>query len=428
MRELLPIPTPSSRPKSSLIRYRRAIYLFVLAGVIFRAELAILLATNLVFLLWRPAMSLQEMVPTGLMSTAIALTISIPIDSYFWQRPIWPELAGFVYNAIQGKSSDWGTSPIHAYFTSFLPKLLLNPFISFLLIPLALYLPSTHRSALALAIPSLAFVAIYSLQAHKEARFIIYVVPPLTTTAALSASYIWRHRSRSIIYRLLSLLLPLSILATFALSTLMLLISSLNYPGGEALYQLHRFANARSLHSTFSTPQHISVHMDVLSCMTGVSRFQQAFSNEPFYFKLLELFPANITSYPNLETIPTTTRYSWSKSESPMDLESPAFWSQFDYVLTANPELVLGKWETVETVYGYSGIEFLRPGEGYSGIFETMMGIKREDKDKILAQEFKKVGLIGLVKELMRYRFTKGWWVGPRMEKKIWILLSKSYG
>jgi len=90
------------------------------------------------------------------------------------------------------------------YFSSFLPKLLLNP-LALPLVAAALYIPATSRAARALAIPQLAFIALYSLQPHKEARFIIYTVPPLTAAAALAASYIWTRRARTLLYRLGSL-------------------------------------------------------------------------------------------------------------------------------------------------------------------------------------------------------------------------------
>src|SRR5450432_613155 len=287
-------------------RHRLAIYLLVVAGVIFRSELAVLLATQLLYLLLQPRISLEAIIPIGLCSAAIALGISVPIDSYFWQRPIWPELAGFFYNAIQGKSTEWGTSPFHAYFTNFLPKLLLNPAISLLLIPSAFYFPATRRSAFSLAVPSLAFITIYSLQPHKEARFIIYAVPPLTACAAIGANYIFTHRSRSLLNRLVSLAIIASIISSFAASTIMLGISSLNYPGGEALYRLHEIV-AQDEHITPS--RQVNVHMDVLACMTGVSRFQQDSPSAPlshYISSLLLPLPQNASSRRRRST-PTTT-------------------------------------------------------------------------------------------------------------------------
>jgi alpha-1,6-mannosyltransferase len=420
-----------------------AIYLFVLAGVIFRSELALLLATQLFYLLIQPRISLQTIIPAGLRSAAIALAISVPIDSYFWQRPIWPELAGFFYNAIQGKSSDWGTSPFHAYFTNFLPKLLLNPAIQLLLIPASMCFPATRRAAYRLLVPSVCYIAIYSLQPHKEARFIIYAVPPLTACAALGANYIFTRRARSLVNSCLSLAIILSIIGSFAASVVMLGISSLNYPGGEALFRLHEIVA-----NTDSTPRRVHVHMDVLACMTGVSRFQQDFPSPPLshYVSSLLLASNKTSSEPSKTLSPVVYRYD--KTEDPTTLLDPAFWTRFDYVLAERPETVIGSWEIVDTIYGFAGIEFLRPGAvSTSGVdnshnagrvWEAMGGKSEEGEDgtgsrdledgdtTVDQHEFsgtvRKLGLYGYVREWTRKWVTKGWWFGPKTEAKIRIL------
>jgi alpha-1,6-mannosyltransferase len=448
------MPTPSSKGRTDPVtkRHSLAIYLLVLAGIIFRSELALLLTTQLLYLLLRPLISLETIIPIGLHSAAIALAISIPIDSYFWQRPIWPELAGLFYNAIQGKSANWGTSPIHAYFTSFLPKLLLNPLIPLLLIPSAIYFPATRRSAIGLVVPSLAFIAIYSLQPHKEARFMIYVVPPLTACAARGANYIFTRRSRSLINRLLSLLIILSIIGSFAASTIMLGISSLNYPGGEALFKLHELVASSSSSNSEQTKGLVNVHMDVLACMTGVSRFQQDFPTPPLSHHLTSLLVLlNSTASPRPKAVSSPIRYRYDKTEEPNTLLDPAFWMRFDYVLAERPETVIGKWEVLDTVYGYAGIEILRPGEvsasGVDGsheagrVWEGMggradssslndEGTRDEKNEKAKAMsvletfydEAGRLGLYGAVREGTRRWITKGWWVGLRMEAKIRIL------
>jgi alpha-1,6-mannosyltransferase len=458
----MPISSSKGRMDSITKRHRLAIYLLVLAGIIFRSELALLLTTQLVYLLLQPLISLQAIIPVGLHSAAIALAISIPIDSYFWQRPIWPELAGFYYNAIQGKSVDWGTSPFHAYFTSFLPKLLLNPLIPMLLVPSALYFPATRRPATGLVVPSLAFVAIYSLQPHKEARFIIYVVPPLTACAALGAHYIFTRRSRSLINRLLSTIIILSIVGSFAASTIMLGISSLNYPGGEALFKLHQIVASSSTGE--QTKAVVNVHMDVLACMTGISRFQQDSPTPPLPHHLTTLATLLRPSSPNTSTTtssagptnpqaaPPAPRFRYDKTEAPATLLDPAFWMRFDYVLAERPATVIGKWRVAHTVYGYAGIEVLRPGATSGSAFDEGREVERvwegmggradagsaDDggvgdtgksegaKGMSVLEMFyvdaERVGLYGAVREGMRRWITKGWWVGPRMEAKIRIL------
>ena len=458
------MPIPSSKGGTDTVtkRHSLAIYLLVLAGIMFRSELALLLTTQLVYLLLQPLISLQTVILTGLHSAAIALAISIPIDSYFWQRPIWPELAGFFYNAIQGKSADWGTSPFHSYFTSFLPKLLLNPLIPLLLIPSAFYFPANRRRAAGLVVPSLAFIAIYSLQPHKEARFIIYVVPPLTACAALGADYIFTRRSRSLINRLLSILIILSIIGSFVASTIMLGISSLNYPGGEALFKLHQIVASSSSNNNSTTTEQtkgtVNVHMDVLACMTGVSRFQQDFPTPPFSLYLapfVALLLPSESNNTNPKPISPATRFHYDKTEEPATLLDPTFWTRFDYVLAERPETVIGKWEVVDTVYGYAGMEILRPGavsasgfdEGreVGRVWEGMRGgddISSVDDEEsregsgdgeirtakgmsmleTFYDEAQRMGLYGALREGTRRWVTKGWWVGPKMEAKIRIL------
>lgn len=408
--QFLPTPAASQAPNRTVARQRLGIYFLVLAGVVFRAEIAILLATQVLFLLYDGAISLHTVVTTGIPSALIALAISVPLDSYFWLKPIWPELSSFIFNAIHGASSNWGTSPWHTYLFNFLPKLLLNP-LALGLIVASLVLPATSHPATALALPSMAFIALYSFQPHKEARFIIYAVPPLTAAAALSASYIWTRRSRTLAYRLGSLLLVLSVAVTAAASTAMLAVSALNYPGGEALWALHQHA-ARATGT-------VSVHMDVLSCMTGVSRFQQAHPAPPIW--------RAFASHPS-PAADVVWRYD--KTEDAQRLLDPAFWARFDYALVEDPARAVGAWELLDTVYGYAGVEVLRPGQAVADaadgeVWEALRGVWRradaleEGSRGSLARE---LGPYGLLREGVRRFVTRGWWVGPRMEGKIRIL------
>ena len=446
----LPVPTPVA----DLVQKRQkfGIFLFVVAGVIFRSEVALLLIMQLLYLIIIPRMSLQQMVPTGLESALIALGISIPIDSFFWQKPLWPELWGFYYNAVQGKSADWGTSPYAYYFSSLLPRLLLNPLIMILLIPLSFLVPAIQRRSRDLIIPSFLFVAIYSLQPHKESRFIIYVVPPLTAAASLSASYIWTRRTKSLLYGLGSLALILSILASFAGSTLMLLVSSLNYPGGEAITSVRSIIAKTQWPETHNHWEPAYVHMDVLSCMTGVTRFQ-------------EISPLQATAalreVPMVNGIPMNIVFD--KEENEETLLQPEFWDKFDYALMEVPGKAIGKWEVVDSIYAYAGMEFLRPGQGVSSsehmenvyaannvtkeegvvnsedvkeAVEDGVGLESGSagkasnaeaktladlKSRLQSGDLSRYGIYKLVKDAVR-SVTGGYWLGPRMEPTIRIL------
>ncbi|KAM3077051.1 Dol-P-Man:Man(7)GlcNAc(2)-PP-Dol alpha-1,6-mannosyltransferase [Clarireedia jacksonii] len=429
-------------------RPRLGIFLFVFSGVVFRSEIALLLFTQLGYLLLQFRMSLKTVIPAGIQSAVAALVVSVPIDSYFWDKPLWPELAGFYYNAIQGKSSEWGTSPFLHYFTSLLPRLLLNPLIPLVLLPLALVIPATKFISRDLVIPSLVFVAIYSLQPHKEARFIIYVVPPLTAAASLSASYIWTRKTKSILYAFGSLILVASVVGSFIASSGMLFISSLNYPGGDALSQLHtHILKDLSRTSSSRQPSNVSIHMDVLSCMTGVTRFQQ-YPTLPL--RLPKSTPKNLTIH-------------YDKTENSTLLAIPAFWKQFDYALMEEPGLAIGQWEVLDTVFAYAGMELLRPGDGSSfgerleevyrannltvgdseeegegeaprsedvksGVERGVGREKTEEKKgfvdlktRLMFEEMGRFGTYNLIRDAGRL-VTRGWWVGPRMEGKIRIL------
>lgn len=448
----LPIPTPATWFTEVQKRQKFGVFLFVLAGVIFRSEVAVLLAMQLLHLLIIPRMSLQQIIRYGLESVLPALAISIPIDSFFWQRPLWPELWGFYYNAVQGKSADWGTSPYGYYFSSLLPKLLLNPLIMILLIPFTFVVPVVQRQARDLIIPSLLFIAVYSLQPHKESRFIIYVVPPLTAAASLSASYIWTRRSKNQLYAIWSFTLFLSVIASFAGSTLMLLISSLNYPGGEAITSVRSIIAKELWSENHNHWEPTYVHMDVLSCMTGVTRFQES-SSRPGHAALSET--------PMVNGIPTYIVFD--KEENEELLLEPAFWEKFDYALMEVPGKAIGKWEVVDTIYAYAGLEFLRPGQGGSsgqhmeniyaannvtkedGIvnsedvqeavhdsadlesrptkagFEGALTSLVELKSRLLAGNLSRYGVYSLVKDTVR-TVTGGYWIGPRMVPTIRIL------
>ena len=142
------------------------------------------------------------------------------------------------------------------------------------------------------------------------------------------------------------------------------------------------------------------------------------------------------------------------------------------------PEKAIGKWEVVRTVFGYTGMEILKPGDGSSlkerlevlyeinnvtrysqtpgqgegeeiplnseeirkrfedgggeEIDEEGEGKKEERererkrnledlKAKLLMQEMGRFGTFNLVREAIR-GITRGWWFGPRVEGRLRIL------
>lgn len=383
---------PQKTPHLTRIRQKQALSMLTFSGVVFRSEIAILLATTSLYLLLTRQVSPRALITVGLVSLAGSLAISVPIDSYFWQKPVWPELWGFYFNAIQGGSSGWGTSPWHYYLTSALPRLLLNP-VSFPLVAFSLIHPSLSPQTRAFLIPSLSYIAIYSMQPHKETRFIFYTIPSLTLAAALSAAFVSNRVSKSPVYKVLSLTILLSVLATLAASTGMLLLSSLNYPGGDALIQLYN-------HVGNYTAAPVTAHADVLTCMTGLTLFSQNKQGLP-----LALGHSWTTKVANAPV------YLFDRTEKSEQLGWPVFWQKFDYALLEDAAQAIGEWEVVGAVHGYSGIEVLRPGQP-----EPSQG------------QYKALGLgaqIAALRELVR-KWTGGWWAGPRMSPRIHVMKQRS--
>lgn len=396
-------------------RVRLAVALFVFSAVIFRSEIAILLATNALYLLIIPLISLDRLIPAFLVAFIASICISVPVDSYFWQKPIWPELWGFYYNVVQGSSSNWGTSPWYYYFVSALPRLLLNP-LAPILIAIPLRSPVYSRLANRFVIPNLLFVAIYSLQPHKEARFIFYIVPPLTAVAGLGASIITtRHtKSASPLWTLASWAVVASIPLSQAISAAMLLLSSLNYPGGEALAALQAIVRADE-HLPAAAGAVVPVHADVLACMTGVTLFGAAAAAGGSRFPSRKvtmdsgdgMVVGRIAGGGDAAALVLVL----DKTEDEAALRDPRFWTRFDYLLVEDAgKVVGGQWDTVAVVDGFAGVEILRPGaERASSSGEER--VRRVGKGAILASW----------RDAVR-RYTGGYWAGPRLEPKIRIL------
>lgn len=404
MRNLLPRAGRSPAARSSRRRQKSALTLLTIAGIIFRSEIAILLASQTLYLFCRPYIRLPilSIVPAGLLGAFIGLALTVPIDSFFWQRwPLWPELTGFIYNIVEKQSSNWGTSPWHFYFTSALPRLLFNPFVYQICLPFTLGIPILRRQALDILLPNLAFLAIYSFQPHKEWRFIIYVVPPILAVASAGAGWIWTRRAKSFVYRALSLALIASTLASFMASFGMLAVSRLNYPGAEGLNRLHVLAG--------NDTGVVKVHMDTLACMTGVTRF-------------MERAPPVLGDAQGAFWV-------YDKTEEEEKLLDPLFWEGFDYALAERPERVIGSWQVLSTVEGYAGVAIMRPEDGGEQVVEGV----RAMQELWMGSLWREDGLgtarmwvdglsVGRLQSLIRKFVTKGWWVRMKTEPRIRVL------
>lgn len=300
--------------------YTSALGLLAFAAIVFRAELAILLATLTLSLLIFKRLSIFKAVKSIAIYTAIGGLLSLAVDSYFWQKPlVIPEIQGFLFNVVNGKSSEWGVEPFGAYFLTHLPKLMgavarpTGVFVLFGLVPLGFVRDPTGRfnHLRVLGLASVLFVAIYSLQPHKEWRFIVYVVPVFALLAANGVSHVSSLlRPRNTLLLVSFQMSVVTLLAVIAgITAVKTVASSLNYPGGVALAQFHTYVPY--IASVNGDP--LVVHMDVPVCMTGASRFGQLYDTK-------------------------TTTGPWviyDKTEDSESLEEIA--DSFDYVITALP-------------------------------------------------------------------------------------------
>jgi alpha-1,6-mannosyltransferase len=244
-------------------------------------------------------------------------------------------------------ASAWGTSPWHWYFTSALPRLLLNP----IAIPLLAYSAISQilgPSSTPLLLPPLIYTALYSLLPHKEARFLFPILPPLTTATALAA-----HRLTTKHFPLRPVVLLIT-LATALLSHLLLApLSSLSYPGAHALLSLHTLAH--------NTTPHLRIHLDNLSLQTGITRFLQLPPpSSPLLILPGRLAPGGAYS-PEYHS--GASMWVYDKSENATEQLDPEFWRGFDYCIMEEPGLAIGAWDVQDVVYGLGRPRIVRPGK-----------------------------------------------------------------
>ena len=103
-----------------------------------------------------------------------------------------------------------------------------------------------------------------------QVRFLLPVLPVLNIAAASALARIWNNRGKR--QWLSANATSFLLIAASAMAVLvMLMVSRQNYPGGHALHELHKWQASNSKHDQ----EALTVHIDVLSAMTGVSRFGQ---------------------------------------------------------------------------------------------------------------------------------------------------------
>ncbi|EMR11356.1 hypothetical protein PNEG_00384 [Pneumocystis murina B123] len=295
----------------------KGLFILTFTAVVFRFEIIILVITHAIYFWFSNKTTIKEMIKVFSFGGILGLFFSIIVDSWFWKKYfLWPEGMAFYFNIIEKKSSKWGVSAWHTYFSKYIPKLLLNP-LFLILWGIALF--KRPKDTINLLVPNISYVIIYSLQPHKEWRFIVYIIPSLTLVAAIGATWIYNRKYKSLVFTIAFLILIIAVLMTFSASLVMSLISSLNYPGAWSLKAFHNL----------DLSEKEKVHLDVYTCMTGVSLFLH--DNEKIIYDKTEDI-TKLNSYDFLKTI------NWAISDA----------SNFK---------LKGNWTIKDVISGYCGLE-----------------------------------------------------------------------
>lgn len=110
----------------------------------------------------------------------------------------------------------------------------------------------------------------------SQLRFLLPVLPLFNLAAAAALVRAIHNRSKSTQHRLACAAAVALMLASLSAAMFMLYVSAHNYPGGQALHQLHQQAAPRGAWQAPNSGHEqlpVSVHISVLPAMTGVSRF-----------------------------------------------------------------------------------------------------------------------------------------------------------
>lgn len=303
-------------------QYSKSIIYIALCVVIFRFDTSIFFGWLLldgVFI--RKLIPLNRVLKVGIPAGLIAIAITFIVDSFFWARPVWPELEGLYFNLWLNKSHEWGTQPYFWYIYSCLPRITLATG------PLLLF--ADHKITRDYLIPVLVFIFTYSLLPHKELRFILFITPLINICVASGLSNLYyflnktlqsvqsilenlfkkasrndqsgkkqtetRAKNSGIAMLIFSIIL-LSLFLTNMFACLVLSrISSHNYPGGQSAISLGMTKELldsaqKSLDKNIDLQDptsDVGVYVNNLAAQTGVSRFIQV--NGVYYAKTPKL-------------------------------------------------------------------------------------------------------------------------------------------
>ncbi|KAG2053372.1 hypothetical protein BDR06DRAFT_982841 [Suillus hirtellus] len=311
-----------------------AFALLTFTAVVFRSEVVLLLAPLAIQALLLRHISFMRLIRIGVLSGVLSIVSTVTIDSYMWnQWPLWPEMYGIYFNVYQGKSSDWGTSPVHAYFLSHLPKLLLGS------LPLAVLGAISDKRVRALMLPPVLFIALISCLGHKEWRFIIYVVPLFNIAAARGAWWMVSRRKGGLFGRIM-FLAAMGILALNCAITIVSTRASMaNYPGGSAL---------STFNDQYADQHAVQVHISNLAAQTGASLFLH--SHSPPYI-------------PSMTAATNDWVYNKTENLSPRDLTTSI---PLTHLISET-----GRWKLVDSVQGFSRWKWNIPRGGIAKVLEV---------------------------------------------------------
>eukprot|EP01036_Dinobryon_divergens_P027175 gene27175-35901_t len=318
-------------------RAQSSILTLAVAMVIFRCDVAVILAPLVLQLLLSREIPFFRSLFLGLATVSVSILVSVVVDSWFWRKLLWPEGVVLFFNTVENKSSAWGVMPYHWYFTSALPRSLhvcilwiicglcgfryprdtflsaerqSKSFFQQLRSAVWEFLSAGrffNRTVAYYSCPAVAFVILYSFLPHKELRFIFPALPLLTLAGAVGldavlppiSTQLWyplnllsdsrgadrkqldgdtnktNHGASAIVSAAVNAAVLLSFVTSLVLNSAFLNAAQHNYPGALALERLIHIHIPLLAHRDDLTTEPIFVHIDAAAAMTGITRFLQ---------------------------------------------------------------------------------------------------------------------------------------------------------
>lgn len=174
------------------------ISLLAVATIIFRCDIILFAFGLIVVDLVQLKLPIMKLFIYGSLTSVIAITLTILIDSHFWDFWVWPEFQVLHMNTVQNKSHEWGVSPWYWYFAMAIPK---SVTIAYPLAIFALfYKPKTSFidwGIVEILSPAVIFVGLYSFLPHKELRFIFPALTVFNLAGAMGMAKIFKKMSSS---------------------------------------------------------------------------------------------------------------------------------------------------------------------------------------------------------------------------------------